>query len=91
MMLGGMPTVTSATCVQRWGQKATPLVTLVFPIADAQADKSRLFSVLDGWFDWVDVSSLSTSAIFSENHALVDALHGDVDELVPAVGDSQKL
>jgi hypothetical protein len=54
MMLGGMPAAMNGACVQIWGQKATPLVTPVFQIADAQAGKSRLFSVLDEWFDSVD-------------------------------------
>ena len=40
--------------VQIWGQKPSPLVACVFQIADPQAGKSRLFAVLEEWFDSVD-------------------------------------
>ncbi len=54
MMLGGMPAAMNGALVQIWGQKPSPLVACVFQIADPQAGKSRLFAVLEEWFDSVD-------------------------------------
>ena len=53
-MLGAQPAAMNGAAVQIWSQKPTPLVGVVFHIGDPQAGKSRLFSVLEEWFDSVD-------------------------------------
>ena len=54
MMLGGMPALMNGATVQIWSQKPTPLVAAVFQIANPQAGKSRLFSILEEIFDTCD-------------------------------------
>ena len=53
-MLGAQPAAMNGACVQIWSQKPTPLEAAVFHIGDPQAGKSRLFAVIEEWFDSVD-------------------------------------
>ena len=53
-MLGAQLAAMNGACVQIWSQKPTPLVAAVFHIGDPQAGTSRLFAVLEEWFDSVD-------------------------------------
>ena len=54
MILGSMAALTNGASVQIWSQKATPLVAQVYHIGDPQAGKSRLFGVVDEFFDACD-------------------------------------
>ena len=65
MLAGAMAALTNGASVQLWSQKASPLVAMVFQIADAQKGKSRLWSVIEELFDTCDdvVQELATNAL----------------------------
>ncbi|CAK0838521.1 unnamed protein product, partial [Prorocentrum cordatum] len=54
MVAGSMAALTNGAAVKIWSQKPTPLFAPVFQIGNAQAGKSRLFSVCEQIFDACD-------------------------------------